>query len=56
MFCIGAIAAGIIRTIEGRRLNYVNEPGYKWVGLSVMIGDVLGAKLGLIFYLDLDSF
>ena len=49
---IGAFFAILIRAIEGRRLGYIKHPGYRFVGVSALLGAVVGTKLGMIFYIE----
>ena len=56
MVLLGSAAAIAIRWAEGARLGYTKEPGYRFVGVSCLMGAVLGAKLGMIFYLPPDEF
>ncbi|MEM6954448.1 MAG: prolipoprotein diacylglyceryl transferase family protein [Myxococcota bacterium] len=49
------IVGGYIRRREGVRLGYVRDPRYRWVGLACLLGAVLGAKLGMLFYLSVDQ-
>ncbi len=52
MVLLGAVLAFAIRGAESRRLGYVKHPGYRFVGLSCLLGAALGAKLGMLFYIS----
>ena len=51
MVILAFVVGGGIRSREGKRLGYVKDPAYRWVGVSCLVGAVLGAKLGMLFYL-----
>jgi len=52
MVLLAFVVGGSIRRRESKRLGYTRDPAYRWVGLSCLLGAVLGAKLGMLFYLD----
>ena len=48
-----AAVALLIRRAESRRLGYVKDPGYRFVGAGCLVGAVIGSKLGMLSYLPL---
>ena len=50
------VVAGVIRRSEAKRLAYDKEPGHQWVGVGALLGAILGAKLGMVFFEPLDGF
>jgi prolipoprotein diacylglyceryltransferase len=52
---LGAVVALGIRRYESKRLGYTAHSGYRFVGAGCLVGAVLGAKLGMLFYLRLDD-
>jgi phosphatidylglycerol:prolipoprotein diacylglycerol transferase len=55
MVGLAACAAFTIRRVEGRRLGYVDRPGYRFVGLWCVAGAIVGARLGMLFYVEPQS-
>jgi phosphatidylglycerol:prolipoprotein diacylglycerol transferase len=51
----GAVVALVVRRREAARLGYTAHPGYRFVGVGCLVGAVIGAKLGMLFYLPLDD-
>ncbi len=50
---LGAVVALVVRRREAARLGYTTHPGYRFVGAGCLVGAVVGAKLGMLFYLPL---
>ena len=46
------IIGGLVRRTESRRLGYGARPGYRWVSAGALIGAIVGAKLGMLLYVD----
>lgn len=49
---VAFIVAGLVRRAESRRLAYVARPGYAWVSVGALLGAIVGAKLGMLLYVE----
>jgi len=56
MLSLAFIAGGLVRHAETRRLRYDARPGFRWVAVGMLVGAVLGSKLGMLLYVDPSTF
>lgn len=46
------VVAGLVRRSESKRLGYSAQPGYRWVAVGALLGAIVGAKLGMLMYVE----
>lgn len=55
LLALAFAVGGAVRRAESRRLGYLARPGYRWVTVGMLVGAVVGSKLGMLLYMDASS-